>query len=122
MTTASVDRFALLTDRERRAAEEFVHRVRQRFDGQAVTIVLFGSRARGDAAPNSDMDLLVVMLDASPSIRREVRDLATEVWLKYGIYLSTRVLSQASWRELEALQTGLYCNICKDGIDLWTHF
>jgi predicted nucleotidyltransferase len=31
---------------------------------QPVQIILFGSRARGDAKPNSDVDLLVVLPDA----------------------------------------------------------
>jgi uncharacterized protein len=31
---------------------------------QPMQIILFGSRARGDAGPNSDVDLLVVLPDA----------------------------------------------------------
>lgn len=107
-----------LTQKERQAVIEFVQRVRQRFDGQVASVVLFGSRARGEAEPDSDMDVLVVMSGASPEIRREIRHLAVEVWLKHGIYLSTRVWSQAHWRELQELQTLLYRNIRRDGLDL----
>jgi predicted nucleotidyltransferase len=82
-----------------------------------VSIVLFGSRARGDAEPNSDMDLLVVMSDAGPEIRRAIRYLAAEIWLAYGIYLSTRVWSQVHWHKLEELRTLLYRNIRTDGAD-----
>ncbi len=64
------------------------------------------------------MDVLVVMFDASPAVRRVVRYLAVEVWLKYGIYLSTRVWSAAHWREVEEMQTLLYRNIHRDGIRL----
>jgi predicted nucleotidyltransferase len=107
-----------LTDKERQAATEFVDKVHQQFDGQVVSVLLFGSRARGEAEPESDMDLLVVMSDARPEIRRAIRYLAVEVWLKHGIYLSTRVWSHAHWRKLEELQTLLYRNIRRDGINL----
>ncbi len=107
-----------LAGTERQAATEFADRARQQFDSQVISIVLFGSRARGEAASDSDMDVLVVMSDAGPKIRRAVRYLAVEVWLKYDIYLSTRVWSRDHWRKLDELQTLLYRNICRDGINL----
>lgn len=107
-----------LTDEERQVAMEFVERVRQQFDGQLVSIVLFGSRARGEAKPDSDMDVLVVMSSADPEVRKRIRYLAVEVWLEYGVYLSTRVWSQTHWHKLEELQTLLYQNISRDGINL----
>jgi hypothetical protein len=64
------------------------------------------------------MDVLVVLSDASPATRRVVRYLAVEGWLKYGIYLSTRVWSKDHWSEVEKMQTLLYHNLCRDGIYL----
>jgi predicted nucleotidyltransferase len=80
--------------------------------------LLFGSRARGEAEPDSDIDGLVVMSSAEPEIRREIRHLAMEVWLEHDIYLSTRVWSEAHWRKLRELGTLLYQNIRRDGISL----
>ncbi len=107
-----------LTDVEQRAAADFVDRVRQRFDGQLIAALLFGSRARGEAEPDSDMDVLVVLSSAEPEIRREIRHLAAEVWLEHDIYLSTRVWSEAHWQRLRKLRTLLYQNIHRDGISL----
>ncbi len=39
-------------------------------------IILFGSQARGDAKPNSDMDFLVVLPELPLSVRREMVELA----------------------------------------------
>lgn len=56
-----------------------VDRIVRRFD--PLTIILFGSQARGDAGPHSDVDLLVVLPDnadtrqVSREIERELRDL-----------------------------------------------
>jgi uncharacterized protein len=43
----------------------------RRFD--PVRVILFGSRARGDAGPDSDWDLMVVVDDDLPPERRTVR-------------------------------------------------
>lgn len=110
--------FIRLTDKERQVASEFVEKLQQRFDGQLRSVILFGSRARGEAQADSDMDVLVVLSSAGPEVRREVRGLAVEVWLEHDIYLSTRIWSQEHWQELGELQTLLYQNIQRDGINL----
>ncbi len=107
-----------LTEAERQTIVEFVRGLRDRFDGQVRAVILFGSRARGEAEPESDMDVLVVMSSVDLAISKWVRHLAVEVWLKHGVYVSTRVWSRDHWRRLEELQTLLYQNIRRDGIDL----
>ncbi|HEM61982.1 MAG TPA: nucleotidyltransferase domain-containing protein [Chloroflexi bacterium] len=107
-----------LTEKEQETLLEFLAGLRDRFDGIVQEVVLFGSRARGEAQPESDMDVLVVLSQADLATSKLVRHLAVEVWLRHGIYVSTRVWSQAHWRRLEELQTLLYQNIRRDGIDL----
>jgi hypothetical protein len=51
-------------------------------------------------------------------VRKEIRYLAAEVWLEYGLFLSTRVWSRSHWHKLQEMQTLLYRNIQRDGIDL----
>jgi len=48
--------------------EELVRRVRSAVDAER--IVLFGSTARGDAGPNSDVDVLVIAKSDLPRYRR----------------------------------------------------
>lgn len=110
---------AQLTDQEQRTAAAFVNKVRTRFDPQLISVVLFGSRARGEAKTDSDMDVVVVMTTVNTEIRQAIRHLAVEVWLESGIYLSTRVWSQEHWRNMAKLQTSLYQNISQEGIELF---
>ena len=109
---------AHLTDRERQALAAFVDRIRQRFDGLILSAVLFGSRARGEASADSDVDVLVVIDKEDHRVRKEIRYLAAEVWLEYGLFLSTRIWSRSHWHKLQEMQTLLYRNIQRDGIDL----
>ena len=75
------ERDLLVTLRRRIAAD---------FPGPAFQITLFGSRARGDAEPDADMDVLVEIdqdrLDAAD--RRRLRRIANEISLDSGIVLS----------------------------------
>lgn len=65
--------------RVRKPIAEMVNRIVERF--QPEQIILFGSHARGDARPNSDVDLLVVMpvrgskREAQLRIRRALHDI-----------------------------------------------
>ncbi len=56
-----------------RVPEELLRRVVARLDPRRV--ILFGSHARGDAAPESDWDLLIVLDDDAPAERLDWRAL-----------------------------------------------
>jgi predicted nucleotidyltransferase len=59
------------TSEETRAIiEEMVRRIVREFHPER--IIVYGSHARGDAGPHSDVDLLIVMRDAAPKRRRTV--------------------------------------------------
>lgn len=109
-----------LTATERSAIEMFVRAVDRRFPEQVLSIQLFGSRARGDATPDSDMDLLVIMMNPNPEARRTIRDLAVDVWLTHGIYLSTRIWSEADRRQHAAMQSGFYRNLQQEAVQMLT--
>jgi len=109
-----------LTKTELEAIQSFVHKVERRFPDRLLSILLFGSRARGDAGPDSDMDLLVVLDNPDLETRRMIRDLAVEVWLTYGIYLSTRVWSEVDRRRHADLQSAFYHNLQRDAIHVFT--
>lgn len=65
-------------------------------DGQFATAYLFGSRARGDQRPDSDIDVLVVVegeFDYGELIRRTSR-LVSDLSLKYDAVISRAFVSR----------------------------
>jgi predicted nucleotidyltransferase len=60
-------------------------------------IELFGSRARGDADPDSDMDVLLIVDDLSPELEDYVSECAWEAGFEYGIVLVPVVFTRDEW-------------------------
>ena len=64
------------------------------------SLTLFGSRARGDADPDSDLDVLVV-LDSQPTDRGRdlISDCAWEAGFEYGLVVVPVVFEKREWEE-----------------------
>ncbi len=61
-------------------------------------LVVFGSRARGDADPESDIDVLVILSGPNtPKARKHISDCAWEAGFKYGLVVSPIVVSRNNW-------------------------
>ncbi|MBI3048299.1 MAG: nucleotidyltransferase domain-containing protein [Acidobacteria bacterium] len=94
------------------ALAEFVKRVRQALLDSVVDVRLFGSEARGEATPESDIDVLLVVQPDTSRVPLEDRiiDIAFDVNLEFGVYISPRVVTPAIlthpvWRETPFLKT-----------------
>lgn len=53
---------------------------------------LFGSKAEGRDTPESDIDILVLIDDSAKNQPRRILGEAFEVNLKYGVYISPRII------------------------------
>ena len=103
---------------EQQALAAFVRRLRDRFDGGLDSVQLFGSRARGEGSPVSDLDVLVVVESDDWRVHKEIRYLAADICLEYDLDLSPRVWSTAHLQEMKKLGSHLYLNIQREGIHL----
>jgi len=89
--------------------------------GAVRRIILFGSRARGDAGRSSDMDILVVLEDCHPSVMERARAARYEIMEKHAFrpLISLLLLSEQDWQTLPQRSAGLKQNIEQEGILLW---
>ncbi|GHT58587.1 hypothetical protein AGMMS50239_03400 [Bacteroidia bacterium] len=79
-------------------------------------LILFGSQARGDARPDSDWDLLLLL--NKPIKEESDEDKTFEFVLmgwKYGTYLSIKIFTEKDWYSHPSL---LRYNIENEGIEI----
>lgn len=107
-----------LSPREQGAILEFVRLLEEHFGKLVSSVALFGSKARGERSPDSDLDLLVVVDSDDWRIHKQIRYLAADICLKYDVDLSPRVWSVSHRQEMEELGSFLYQNIRRDSINL----
>ena len=102
------------------ALSEFVKRLRRNLLAQVVDVRLFGSEARGEATPESDIDVLVVVQPESERSALEDRaiDIAFDVNLEYGVYISPRVITRGILNDPVWRETPFIKNVAHDSIPL----
>jgi len=77
---------------------------------------LFGSRARGDAEPDSDVDVCLLVKRRSRMLRGKILDIAAELSLKYELLIMPLIMTPAELADEEDMETLLYSSLMKEGI------
>jgi len=81
-----------MNNRDLTIARNFKQLVQQRV--MPIDVRVFGSRARGDASADSDLDVFVVVEDATRDIEKYVSDCAWEAGFEQDVVIVPVVVSQ----------------------------
>ncbi len=101
---------------EKKLAEEFAARLRDRLGDNLVKVVLFGSRARGDAREGSDFDFIIVLEKETRDARETVLDIEVEMMNEFEELFVGMIYEPDEWTLSE--QTPLGWNIEREGVSL----
>jgi len=82
----------VLSEKDRHIAEILATRLRERYPEAEVWV--FGSRVRGDADPESDLDVCVILERWSEEADKEICHVAWEIGFDEGMVISTVVFSR----------------------------
>jgi len=107
-----------LSHDEQKALQAYVGALAERFGPRLLEVLLFGSKARNEARPDSDIDVAVILDRPSSEDLSEARGLTFDIWLAYEVLISVRAMSQQGWEELGRLQSLFYRNLKRDGVSL----
>lgn len=107
-----------LSERESGALHAYLTAAQARFGPQLVEVFLFGSKARGEASPSSDVDIVVILDRPTAQDLSDARGLGFDILLNHGVYLSMRAMSRQAWQTLATRQSMFYRNVLRDGISL----
>ena len=81
---------------------EFKTSMQDLYGDRLSRVILYGSYARGDARPDSDIDFLVVLRDGQISTGREIDCITDQVFgliLRYGLDISFLPMSLSRFQE-----------------------
>ena len=106
-----------MTARERGIIKRFDALLTERVGEHELT--LFGSRARGDADPDSDMDVLVIVDGpVDRAVRDSVSECAWEACWQEGIVVASVTVSKREWEEGPERESLLAIAVRAEGLRL----
>jgi predicted nucleotidyltransferase len=105
---------AMISPEDRRLLELFARRVR--LLAPTSSIWAFGSRTRGSAHPESDLDLCVVVPQTTRDLREAIHAIAWEIGFEQDRVLAPIILSKEDFERGPMSASTLVANIRRDGI------
>jgi predicted nucleotidyltransferase len=97
-------------------ATEYAGLIRHRLGARVREIILFGSRARGDAEEASDYDCVVVVDRKTPDVREAILDADVAMLDRHERLFAALLYSENEWQRAKNFPLGW--NILKEGVVL----
>ena len=106
-----------LTEKERQTIKELIDELKKLYGDNLSCVILYGSKARGDATEDSDVDILVVLKNIQNFSleRKKVKEISWRLSYKYDLLLTVIIRSEQEYMRKD---TPLLMNIEKEGIVL----
>lgn len=100
----------------RRAVADLRQLLESRFGDRLRRATLFGSYARGEAGPESDVDVLVLIDELVHADMTWIYETAADIWMDTGVRLAPLALPTAAYADIERRELLLAADIAREGI------
>jgi predicted nucleotidyltransferase len=106
-----------LTEKEKQAVKELIDELKKLYGDNLSRVILYGSKARGDATEDSDIDIMIVLKDVKDKSKEleKVIKLTTEIDFRYETLISVTLQSEEEYLKK---RSPLLLNVRKEGIVL----
>ncbi len=107
-----------LSEKEGQILDKFKMGLRDVLSDNLLEIRLFGSKARGDARKDSDIDVLVIVSSDDWRMSDTVYSIVTDILLETEVCISPKVISQKEYTRLYNNENPFIKNVIREGVVL----
>ncbi len=107
-----------LNEKEQLALEKFKITLQEELKDELLEVILFGSKARGDARKDSDIDVLIII--SSDDWRKSdiVHSIVIDILLEDEILISPKTISNKHYNYLCNIKAPFIKNVIREGIQI----
>jgi len=99
-----------------KVAKELASKIREKLE--RASIIVYGSRARGDNELFSDMDICIIVNELNEKTREIIFTIAWEIGFKEDVVIVPLIFGKKEWEDSPILESPIYKNIQREGIKL----
>ena len=104
----------MLKENEKIAIKSLKEELAKRF--KLEDLWLFGSKARGDDTQESDIDVMIQLVETNPETESQIYDIVYEINLKNDTFISVIIFSKYEIHEGPMAESPIYKIIQKEGV------
>jgi predicted nucleotidyltransferase len=105
-----------LMQKDRMALEKFKRLLNEQLPGIVEEVILFGSKARGDDRPDSDIDILVIISKGDWHMQGVACGVATSILLEDEVIVSPKVINREQYNKMMERETFFIRNVTHEGV------
>jgi len=106
----------LLRKNEEVAVRSLKKALSERFD--LIDLRLFGSKVWGESTSESDIDVMIELVESNPEIESQIDDIIFEINLKNDSFISAIIFSKKEIEEGPVTESPIYKIIEKEGVSI----
>jgi len=107
-----------LTPEEQSWPDAYRHALRQQFPGLVQDIIIFGSKARGTARSDSDLDIVLILHEGDWHLKDAVSLPGYDLSIGTNVVPSLHVYTAVEWQQLRDGQSVFREAVERDGISV----
>lgn len=105
-----------LTPDEQAWLESYRRALAEKYPNLVEEIIIFGSKARGDAGPDSDLDLLLIIREGDRSRKKGVRHVGHQLAVTSDAVPSIMVYTKEEWSRRQSVGSPFYQAVMRDKV------
>jgi predicted nucleotidyltransferase len=107
-----------LTRADRRWIKVYRRQLSEQFPDMVAEVLIYGSKARGEAGPDSDLDVLLIVHDDAAESKREMRKIGYLLDPHGEVIPSIMAYTRTEWKELKKTGSPFRRAVERDGVDV----